>query len=107
MKPDDVSQEAWDAAIAAQDAAIERCKAERLAYPFPTCNGKAVLDEAIARAITAAVAAERESWKHVATTLSPDPCDERISDGAWFSNADLKTLGSLPSGAKLFTRSTP
>ena len=62
MKPNDVSQEAWDAGIAAQDVAIERCKAERLAYPFPTCNGKAVLDECIARAITAAVAAEREAW---------------------------------------------
>lgn len=95
MKPDDVSQEAWDAA--------ERALAATLVGDVRA----PLTPDAIARAITAAVAAEREAWEHVATTLSPDPYDERISDGAWFSNADLKTLGSLPSGAKLFIRSAP
>lgn len=44
------------AAEAAQDAAMERCKAEKLAvyeYPFGSGRAKEVLDEEIARAILA------------------------------------------------------
>lgn len=54
MKPDWCPDDIWLQALHVQDNAIQQCEAERLAYRFPTCNGKAVLDEHIARALLAA-----------------------------------------------------
>lgn len=61
-KPDWCTQEVWERALAVQDKAIERCEAGKLAYRFPTCNGKSVLDEEIARALTEA---ERRSQQEI------------------------------------------
>lgn len=62
-KPDDVSQDAWERACAATDS------------PFPTDI------EAIARAIDAATAAEREACAHVA--------DEHAKNWSGTRNLDM------------------
>jgi hypothetical protein len=65
MKPDDIPQDVWAAARAAQDEAVAFCLDNKLAvseYPFASGRAKEALDRSIARAIYA----ERERCAQLA-----------------------------------------
>jgi hypothetical protein len=70
-KPDDIPQDVWTAARAAQDEAVAFCVDNKLAvseYPFASGRAKEALD----RSIASALAAERERCAKIADHEAED-----------------------------------
>ena len=88
-RPDWCDEGTWEKALAAQDAAVVRCREERFFYGFPTCSGKAVLDEEIARALLSAKREGMETMKPLVERAFRDGltygslCDVGDQDEAW------------------------
>jgi hypothetical protein len=86
-KWEDLPQWARDKAVAVQDAVIEECKEERLAYMLPTVNGKATLDLFLARALIEA--------KNSALEEAASLCESHVEE---VRRGNVRVLGDIPEG---------